>query len=426
VAWRDQLQPASFRDAPFFVDTADTAGGRKTVVHEYPFRDEAFAEDLGRRARSFRIDGYVLGPDYFSARDALSAALETKGPGTLIHPYHGRRNVSIVGPFGLRESKDEGGLARFSMEFVETASEAFSPSSAIAAPAAASKSADAALVGVRRSYITHYSTLMPSGRTAPASAFTGAIAALTNWNTQIRKSLSPILKGTQTLAKFHAQLDALTIGASLLVRDPISLMNSLGTIVDGLLTGIQLPRLGVDALLHTYDFPSVVSSAYPTTPTQARGQINTQALDAYVRRITIVGAGRLSVDAAQVEAADGGYDSYEDAVNVRTAIFDRLDVDALTQINTIDSNGVIAPATDDDAFVVLMQLRADLGRAVPGADNDLPRLLTRIPPVTLPALVLAYQLYGSVELEADIVTRNDVRHPGFVPGGQSLQVLSHA
>jgi prophage DNA circulation protein len=48
--------------------------------------------------------------------------------------------------------------------------------------------------------------------------------------------------------------------------------------------------------------------------------------------------------------------------------------------------------------------------------------------VTQPALVLAQRLYGdpaSVEARAaEIVARNKVRHPGFVPGGVALQVLS--
>ena len=41
---------------------------------------------------------------------------------------------------------------------------------------------------------------------------------------------------------------------------------------------------------------------------------------------------------------------------------------------------------------------------------------------TRPALVLAYQVNGDVEAEADLVARNQVRHPGFVPAGR-VEVL---
>ena len=40
----------------------------------------------------------------------------------------------------------------------------------------------------------------------------------------------------------------------------------------------------------------------------------------------------------------------------------------------------------------------------------------------LPALVVAYQIYGSIDSAPDIVTRNRVRHPGFVPAA-ALEVL---
>ena len=48
------------------------------------------------------------------------------------------------------------------------------------------------------------------------------------------------------------------------------------------------------------------------------------------------------------------------------------------------------------------------------------------PEATQPALVLAYGLYEDAGREAEIVTRNKVRHPGFVPGGQALEVLADA
>jgi len=47
------------------------------------------------------------------------------------------------------------------------------------------------------------------------------------------------------------------------------------------------------------------------------------------------------------------------------------------------------------------------------------------PPVTLPALVIAQTLYGDGSEADQIVTKNSVRHPGFVSGGQTLRVLSN-
>lgn len=84
--WRDKLKPASFRGASFKVDTDIRRGGRRVVLHQYPKRDDPYAEDLGRSARRFVVQGYLIGPEYLVLRDILIAALEEAGPGTLKLP----------------------------------------------------------------------------------------------------------------------------------------------------------------------------------------------------------------------------------------------------------------------------------------------------------------------------------------------------
>ena len=84
--------------------------------------------------------------------------------------------------------------------------------------------------------------------------------------------------------------------------------------------------------------------------------------------------------------------------------------------------------TDDhaaacDAVLVQEQLRADLMRAVPGEDSDLPRLGIVTPPAMVPSIVLAHRLYGDTDREADLVTRNRIPRPGFIRGGEPLEVL---
>lgn len=44
--------------------------------------------------------------------------------------------------------------------------------------------------------------------------------------------------------------------------------------------------------------------------------------------------------------------------------------------------------------------------------------------VSLPAVVLAYQLYDDIEREQDIVNRNHIAHPLFCPIAQPMEVLS--
>jgi prophage DNA circulation protein len=141
VTWREELRRvsfggklligASFRGLPFFVDSSERAGGRRLVVHEFPLRDAPFVEDLGRKARTFRVEGYVIGDDYLAQRDSLLTALEdVSGPGELIHPHHGALRASCVG-VAVRETRAEGGLATFAIEFAEAPAQGIAPVAAV-------------------------------------------------------------------------------------------------------------------------------------------------------------------------------------------------------------------------------------------------------------------------------------------------------
>jgi prophage DNA circulation protein len=115
------LRPSSFRGVPFKIETAQRGGGRRNVTFEFPKRDVPYTEDMGRMARRFSVAGYIIGPDYPPIRDALIRALETEGPGTLVHYTYGTFRVN-AGPYTAVETKQEGGLVRFDMAFVEAGS----------------------------------------------------------------------------------------------------------------------------------------------------------------------------------------------------------------------------------------------------------------------------------------------------------------
>ena len=122
--WRTGI-PASFRGAQFKVDVGGKAGGRRNVTHEFPERDTPFTEDMGRRARRYPITGYVIcspiTPNYIPARDALIAACEMYGPGTLVHPTLGAMQVNCDS-YAVSETRERGGIATFQMVFVEAGS----------------------------------------------------------------------------------------------------------------------------------------------------------------------------------------------------------------------------------------------------------------------------------------------------------------
>lgn len=149
MSWRDRLmwaddsdqqgKKARFRDAYFFVRDVEADIGRRNVVHQYPFRDDPYVEDLGRDAEMFIIHGYVVqntnnNQDYIDERDELIYALQQSGPGILVHPFYGEMLVSLVGKARIQETFREGGIAYFTMTFVKVKDVQGLPSSVFTVP----------------------------------------------------------------------------------------------------------------------------------------------------------------------------------------------------------------------------------------------------------------------------------------------------
>jgi prophage DNA circulation protein len=127
--WRASLRPASWRGVPFQVSQSEAIAGRRVHVHEYPFRDLPWAEDLGRRTRGIVIRGYLIGDDVADQLQELQDAAEEKGSGQLVHPLRGDLDVTLIS-LGSSDAWDEGRVVRIIMEFVETGERRF-PSSAV-------------------------------------------------------------------------------------------------------------------------------------------------------------------------------------------------------------------------------------------------------------------------------------------------------
>jgi prophage DNA circulation protein len=127
--WRDRWQTAIFRGAMFFVEIGGRAGGRRVALHQYPKRDIPYAEDMGRTANKFTVQGYLIGPNYLTLRDNLITALEKPGPGLLRLPlpYQSSDVNVMVTSYSISESREKGGVCQVDMEFVEYGDPSYRP-----------------------------------------------------------------------------------------------------------------------------------------------------------------------------------------------------------------------------------------------------------------------------------------------------------
>lgn len=408
MTWRDQLQGASFRGAPFHVKAADTEEGRRGVLFEYPQRDDPFVEDMGLKAGEFTLNAFVLGDDYAKARDALRDALKKPGPGELVHPTLGRLNVALTAPFRFTEDLvDEGRVARFTLRFTQTGDN-LQPSTR----ADTAYLVDSAAVTATDTAVADFGDVfgvdgLPEWVSADAVAVLGeAMAALD----AARAGFAPDLS---VLGDFASELTGVTSSLSSLVRTPLTLASRIAGLVAGLSGALSRPADSVGALGRLYGYSSSRPPVPTTTPARRAQAANRTAVEALVRRTAAIESARAAarLDFGSASTADPARRmSYQQAADLRERIADALDDEAAD-----------APVP---VFSALMDLRTATVRDITDRGADLPRLATISMPATLPALVVAYRALGDARREADLIARNPIRHPGFVTGGMSLEVLA--
>lgn len=408
MSWRDQYQPGSFRGVGFRTEYHERAGGRRVVQHEFPGRDEPVTEDLGRSARTFSIDCWIAGADYRTGRDALIDALEAFGPGLLVHPFHGSMMVNAM-TYSQTEDTEEGGMCRFSIEFAE-AGVAVAVSVELDGAALAGSEADDVLAGAAEQFERGFDigNVADFVSDAAADLVTGA-ATLTQFVAAAQGGIGPALRA------FDAGLRFLPGNIQSLLREPLRL----GQAVAGLVSTVQAlgsnGRVRVESFMRMTAFGDSLKPVIGTTPSRQR-QADNQA--AFVHLFTSSAAAELVRAASRTSFA-----SYEDAAAMRDRVSARLDILAMRA----------ADAGQDDRAETFDRLRRAAVRDITQRGGTLARVHDLAIGATQPALRIANRLYGvgsasgSVDSRAaDIAARNRVRHPGFVPGGVTLKVLSAA
>lgn len=148
--WRNILlgEQASFRGVMFHVESGGRSSGRRSVVHEYPKRNDPYAEDMGRFARRWQFSAYLIyrpsnpNYEYTGQRKQLYEALENDDVAKLVHPVFAPGGVqALCERFTMTESREKGGYTQFEMQFVEAGT---APNSAGTGPNTKAKAEESA------------------------------------------------------------------------------------------------------------------------------------------------------------------------------------------------------------------------------------------------------------------------------------------
>lgn len=394
MTWREQLTKPSFRGVPFETQVAGQDGGRRLHVLEFPRSDKHAVEDLGKRAKRHTVEAYVHGDNYMADRDRLVAALDQRGPGELVHPYLGPMTVR-VDRYRMFEASRDGGMARFLMTFIVIPD----------APGLVSEDDPAAALSAAADDVTAKAgdqlaeDLAVDG--VPEFAREAGADQVSDLGLLIDK-LGVFSETAEEIAAQSQRVQHLIQDASSLITSPVEVRDA---VVDAI-AGIGGSLTNAAGALSSYEriFNLAPHSRRNTSGTSALGlkaAANAQAVVTLARQVAVAEAAKASAVAP--------WETYEDALAARESILDEIDA--------------LADLASDEAFAALQALRAGLVGSVPPEPESLPRLgsLTLAEPA--PSLVLSYGLYGSTDRAAELVARNRVQHPGFVPAGVALGVL---
>lgn len=491
MSWRDELWnggDASFRSATFKVKSTDTGFGRKNAVHSYPLKDEVYVEDLGLDADEFSVVGYIVqntenDQNYFTERDLLIEALKGPGPGTLIHPFLGEREVSLIGKARMTETFDQGGIARFTMTFLlSEGTEAPFPDQVIDHISSIDEAAEYSFDDLLDGFAEFYN---PEG--APGFSLSSVIDSISTLNSMMKSAIASIKNlGPAAMARALAVITVEFSGILSAVNQACSLANSVinmfngiaslvgmygdifvdnllgacSSAVRGISSGpmsgakVELPETGFKA--STISEPALIDEGLGksaaraslaiadygkdlgasdinqyggglepvliTTVTRARQAANQLAIINMTRAIAIIMAIRIAV---RID-----YESYNSAIEMQNEITEILDAQLLKlgedAVNT-DYGSYNIATSDPFSYEALVSIRPVFVKSMNQIGASLAKIVDyMIPADTLPSLVLAYEQYQDIDREKDIINRNLplVQHPGFLPNGQMIEILS--
>ncbi|MDO5531427.1 DNA circularization protein [Sutterella sp.] len=417
----DQLLDASFRGVPFYVETSDMRVGRRTQVHEYPQREKPYVEDLGRATRRLTFQAFVVGTDYIAQANALLAAIEKPGAGTLVHPQLGEMQATLTAVSVLHFDQALG-RATVTLEAVEAGELVFlnsSDDSEAAALEIADELQQSAISAFIESVdLTAVSDYIDAAMEGDLAEVLGIVAA---------SDLAQVFDFATEVAELASEgLAIITGGPSVFAQ---RLAGALGlsfwatTVTAWSRVGKQITNLlGKDELSSgTKKLAAAEAEGTTLSAVSRQTMTNRAALETVTRRLLIAQmAGVSALVGTSVDSTSPGAvvtfvdeetssgeetvvaQSYDELIELREDLLDALNAEMLIE-------------TDDEVYQLLDEARVAIFEAITARADTASRLVTVTPTDVMPALVLAYDWHDDASRDREIAMRNGVKHEGFVP-----------
>lgn len=405
--WRDQMLPASFRGISFLVPQASVPVGMKVQLHEFPQRDEPYAEQMGKQAQVHRLVCWIIGDDCFERRDKFMEAVQTPGAGELVHPWLGRMQVK-AGEAELTHDFKQGGMAAFAVTFypdiplkfptakVNTQQQVVKASDSLLDSALARYKSAMAKVDQARLGLARLRNSLSGVYTVIQQQFSTIIGAFTNLTGFVQSLMNAPDSLSSLFSSYFSEFSVddylgddsgssyrKSVATATQQTEAVASINTVSDSggVDAAAASQATANLVQDALLvQVALIISEMPVASQPVSTDTAASVEQQAVQPIVR--------------PEVPVAD---DVIELRDNLNEAIFQA------------------SLKADPEHYMVLNTLRQTIVKHLTAVAESGVRLVEITPPETLSALVLAYRRFGDATRESEVVQRNRLRHPGFVP-----------
>ena len=394
-SWLENFRPASFRGIPFFILSSSLAAGRRVALHEFPNRNTSFPEDMGKVSTVYQIEGHIIGDDYFERKDNLVRAMEQEGFGELIHPYYGTLQVQ-PGVFTVNENTRDGRTATFSMQFFRADFNEF-PTEDIDKTSTVFSRTTAAIDSSIQEFNSKFST-----ERTPADLVRSARAKVQQLTRLIRSSVDGVTTLANNTADLFVELDNLDNDIDELLSSPAFLADRINNSFMFMFESIEsIPDKAIQLLRYReidvgdFDIPL-------TTTLRIQENTNRNSMNFFIKT--------LALSYLAQAAVEEDFDSIDSATARRDEVRDFIE----ELLNETDN---------DDLFQSLIQLNAAIVSAIPDEDAVLPNIKTLTTNITTNSLVLNYQIYGNLDRESDIISRNLIENPAFILGQTELEYI---
>lgn len=390
MTWQQRLQPASFRGVSFHIDTASGQGGRRVAVHQYLNQSQHWAEDMGQTAATERLQMFVIGADYDLQREKLFAALNSPGAGKLIHPYLGSMYIQVK-DFSWTISTRKGGYCQIDLNYVRAGKRQY-PVAKLTSKHQLEQSCDSGKAAIMKDFeavfkLQRQAQFVQDAATRQLNRLTTAVRTA---GEQVQAVVQAAGNTVQTAAEF-AQTPAHILKA---LDDQLDQAFRTTSNIDDLFSQYQQFSSGLTA---------VTAVNKTDTPSRQQLAVNQNVLNQSTMALTCI---RMARNISQLSAP---FSTYSQAIAVRDVLLSQLDT--------------VIEQSSDAAYGPLSELQTALIRHIETVAPGLQQIRSIELQQAEPALVTAHRLYGDIRRTADLISRNNISHPGFMPAGHSLEVL---